>query len=98
MPSDLRKLIPEHQYEPCLEPFAKCRLCGKSTKNAGTKDHPYAICDACKELERIAGLPWEQRRLERWREWKEEEEARIRRAENMLAELRVRDNARPDHQ
>ena len=100
MPSDLRKLIPDHHLEPCLEPLAECRLCGQSTKNARSKEHPYAICDACcewqKEQERIAGLPWEQRRLEKWRVWKEGEEARIRRAENMLAELR--DNARPDHQ
>ena len=87
MPSDLRKLIPDHHLEPCLEPLAKCRLCGESTKNAGTKERHYAICDACEEAQNEK----EARRKERGeslRPWREEEEARIRRAENMLAELR----------
>ena len=90
MPADLRQLIPEHNLEPCLEPLAKCRLCGQSTKNARTKEHPYVICDACEEAQKER----EGRRKERedsLRPWREEEEARIRRAENMLAELMKQD-------
>ena len=90
MPDDLRQLIPEHNLEPCLEPFAECRLCGQSTKNARTKEHPYVICDACEEAQKEK----EARRKERedsLRPWREEEEARIRRSENMLTELRKQD-------